>query len=294
MRIVVIGAGGRLGAALARSYQSEHAVIGFNHQQLDLAAHDRLRETLAPFDFDVLINCAAKTNVDECERQPESAFALNRDAPRILAEICAAEGAKLIHISTDYVFDGAKRVPYTEEDAARPISIYGESKREGERGVLEVSDRHLVVRLSWVFGPDRPSFVDWAIQRAREDEHVEAIADKISAPTYTLDVAEMLRPLLDHSFGHGLLHIANRGECSWQQFGQWALDCCRAAGIPLRTDTVRPIALREMRSFIARRPIYTVLATGKLEQLTGIAPRDWRDAVADYVRAHVASKLPRD
>ena len=135
-RIVIIGAGGRLGAALSRVYASDHAVTGFNHAQLDLAAPEKLRDSLGDAEFDVMINCAAQTNVDRCETHQEEAFTINGEAPGVLAEICAARGARLIHISTDYVFSGEKREPYTEEDPANPISVYGESKLEGERCVL--------------------------------------------------------------------------------------------------------------------------------------------------------------
>lgn len=286
---MIIGTGGRLGAALVREYASIHQVVGFDHAQLDLGAREQIEAKLGPISFDVLINCAAKTNVDDCEREPEDALALNAEAPRLLAQLCSAKRAKLIHISTDYVFEGNKPEPYTETDEAKPISVYGESKREGEKRVLEVDPNHLVVRLSWVFGPDRPSFIDWVIQRARAHERVEAIADKFSAPSYTLDVAQMLAPLLDHSLGSGILHLANAGECSWQQFGQHALDCCRAEGMPLRTDTVHPSKLADMKSFVAPRPIYTVLSTAKFTALTGETPRHWRNAVASYIREHVAS-----
>jgi len=132
-RVVIVGAGGRLGAALVREYTGAFDVVGFNHAQLDLGKPEDLRTTLGGLDFDALINTAAQTNVDRCETHQEEAFALNAQAPRVLAEICAAKRARFIHISTDYVFDGEKREPYTEEDAARPISVYGESKREGER-----------------------------------------------------------------------------------------------------------------------------------------------------------------
>ncbi len=129
-RVVIVGAGGRLGAALAREYASEFEVVGFNHAQLDLGAPEQMRETLGGMDFDALINTAAQTNVDRCETEVEEAFALNGKAPGVLAEICARKKARFIHISTDYVFDGEKREPYTEEDEARPVSVYGESKTE--------------------------------------------------------------------------------------------------------------------------------------------------------------------
>lgn len=286
-RIVIVGAGGRLGAALAREYGSKFDVVGFNRAQLDLGAPEQMRETLGRLDFDALINTAAQTNVDRCETEVEEAFALNGEAPGVLAEICARKKARFIHISTDYVFDGEKREAYTEEDEARPISVYGESKREGERRALEANGRALIVRVSWVFGPDRPSFMDWALGQARKREDVKAIADKWATPTYTLDLAEMLKPLLAETSVSGVLHLANTGECSWQEYAQWALDCCHAEGIPMKARKIGATSLAEMKSFIAKRPVYSVLSSGKYEQLTGQTPRRWHEAVAAFVRDHV-------
>ncbi len=280
---MIIGAGGRLGAALLREYQQQFDAIGFNHAQLDLGNLDQLCATLAPLEFDVLINSAAQTNVDRCETHRDEAFLLNAEAPAVMAEVCAEKGAKMIHVSTDYVFDGNKREPYTEEDFAKPISLYGESKREGERRVLSVSDHHLVLRVSWVFGPKRPSFVDQMLQRARENESISAVSDKFSAPTYTRDIAEMMPAFFDAASASGILHFANAEACSWQEYAQWAIDCAAGAGVPLRARTVGSLSVRDMKQWVAHRPVHTVLATKKYEQLTGKVPRHWRDAVAEYV-----------
>src|SRR5215831_13232295 len=192
MRMVILGAGGRLGAALVREYKRQFDVVGLSRAQLDLTKSDKIRGRLSSAQFDLLINCAAFTNVDLCEAKQAEAFAVNADAPKVLAEICSEKKAKLIHFSTDYVFDGERREPYAEADVAKPISVYGESKRAGEENILSLQDRHLVVRVSWVFGPDRPSFVDAIIKRAQVEEKVEAVADKWSTPTYTGDIAKML------------------------------------------------------------------------------------------------------
>lgn len=302
MKIVIIGSSGRLGAALLREYRETFDVTGFNHAQLDLTNLGEIRTKLGSLDFDILINAAAFTNVDLCEKERDQAFRINAEAPRVLAEICRDEKGKLIHFSTDYVFDGEKREPYMESDPANPISVYAASKRDGEKLVLQTDKRHLVVRVSWVFGPDRPSFVDGMIERARENEHVDAVADKFSTPTYTRDIAKMLLPIFSQrdwsrpdgpgaahlqSF-NGILHFANAGGCSWQEYAQHAIDCCHQFGIPLKARKVAPAKLSEMKNFIARRPVYTVLSTAKYALLAGGAPRPWRDAVADYVREFVS------
>ena len=286
-RVVIVGAGGRLGAALAREYARDAEVMAFNHAQLDLGRPERLQSTLGTLPFDALINAAALTNVDYCENHRAEAMQLNAEAPRVQAEICAEKNARFVQVSTDYVFDGEKNAPYTEDDPADPISVYGESKREGELRALAVNQQALVVRVSWVFGPDRASFVDAILKKARNEEQVAAVADKFSTPTYTRDIAEMLRPTVagvgDPGY-RGILHFANRGECSWQEYAQWALDCCLAEGLSVKARTIGASSLAEMKSFIAKRPVYSVLSSAKYEALTGEAPRPWQEAVRDYVR----------
>jgi len=286
-RIVVVGAGGRLGAAFAREYARDFQVVGFNHAELDLGAPEQLRSTLGRLDFEVLINAAAQTKVDHCETNQDEAFALNADAPRLLAAICREKEARFVNISTDYVFDGSKREPYTEEDEAVPISVYGKSKLEGERRVLEANDRALNVRVSWVFGPDRPSFIDAMIKNAREQEKISAVNDKYSTPTYTLDICNLLRPLLLERPESGVMHIANSGACNWQEYAQFAVDCCETKGIPLKAKKVGATSLAAMKNFIAKRPVHSVLSTAKYQRVTYDTPRHWRHAVAEYVRDHV-------
>jgi dTDP-4-dehydrorhamnose reductase len=290
MKIVILGVGGRLGAALLREYRDKFDVTGFNHTQLDLSDLDAVREKLRSTSFDLLINAAAFTKVDLCETQPDRAFLINAEASLVVAEICDEKNARLIHFSTDYVFDGAKREPYTEEDEARPISIYGESKLAGEKNVLAVQNQNLVVRVSWVFGPDRPSFIDAMIQQAKENHEVDAVADKFSTPTYTLDIAEMLPRFFGSDAPGGILHFANAGQCSWQEYAQWAVDCCHDAGLPLKAKTIGARKLRDMANWVARRPVYSVLSTAKYTMLTGVSPRTWREAVSDYITRFYSKK----
>jgi dTDP-4-dehydrorhamnose reductase len=305
MKIAILGAGGRLGAALVRKYRERFDVVGFNHAQLDLSNFDELHKKLRATSFDLLINAAAFTNVDLCETKRDEAFLINAEAPRLLAEICRDKRARLIHFSTDYVFDGGKREPYVESDPANPISVYGESKLAGEQNVLAVQDRHLIVRVSWIFGPDRPSFIDGMIKRAQENEEVDAVADKFSAPTYTDDIAEMLvvtavgdgtQPgVTDPGYNaasdyDGILHFTSAGECSWQEYAQWALDCCQNIGLLLKGKIVGARKLKDMTNWVARRPVYSVLSSAKYAKLTGRSPRTWREAVADYIRRFYSKK----
>lgn len=290
MKIVILGSGGRLGAALLREYRDKFDVAGFNHTQLNLSDLGAVREKLRNIRFDILINAAGFTKVDLCETQPDRAFLINAEAPRVVAEICYEKNARLIHFSTDYVFGGDRREPYTEEDQANPISVYGESKLAGENNVLAAKSQNLVVRVSWVFGPDRPSFIDAMIQQAQENDEVDAVADKFSTPSYTLDIAAMLPQFFDANVEGGILHFANAGQCSWREYAQWAVDCCHDGGLPLKAKTIGERKLRDMTNWIARRPIYSVLSSRKYTKLTGISPRTWREAVSDYITRFYSKK----
>jgi dTDP-4-dehydrorhamnose reductase len=290
MKIVILGASGRLGAALMREYRTKYDVTGLNHTQLNLEVLPDVRATLGAMTFDILINAAAFTNVDACETERDRAFLVNAEVPGLLAEICDAKAAKLIHFSTDYVFDGHKRAPYTEEDEANPISLYGESKLAGEKKVRAAENANLIVRVSWVFGPDRPSFVDAMIKRAQHEEMISAVCDKFSTPTYTHDIARGLPQFFNRGVEGGILHFTNTGKCTWQEYAQWALDCCCNAGIPLKATIVGALKLVDMENWRAPRPVYSVLSTARYEELTGTPPRAWREAVADYITRFYSKK----
>jgi dTDP-4-dehydrorhamnose reductase len=288
VKIAILGAGGRLGAALSRAWAATDEVLAFARADIDLAQPGEIDRVLDPLRFDVLVNCAALTNVDYCETHEDEAMRINAGAVREIGALCARKHARCLHISTDYVFDGDTGRPYTEADEARAISVYGESKLRGEVALLDTSAEHLAVRVSWVFGPDRPSFIDGILKRALESESAEAIGDKWSTPSYSVDLARMLHPLLRDIPCAGILHACNTGACTWQEYGQYALECAARAGLPVKTTQVRPIPMTAVKAFIARRPVYTVLATGKLAGLTGAAPRPWQAAVDEYIAGYAA------
>ena len=284
MKIVMVGSGGRLGAALEREWtRAGDRIVGFNHASLDLADVAQIRRAFEGLEFDALVNCAALTNVDYCESHEAEAFQINAAAVGELAALCRVRRARMIQISTDYVFDGDQREPYTEHDRARPLSVYAASKLAGEETLLKEYPEALAVRVSWVFGPDRPSFIDQILQRAKVSPELSAIADKWAVPTYTLDAARWLRPFLGPIPAAGVLHLCNGGSCTWQEYGQFAVDCLAHRGVPLRGRAVAPLKLAEMKAFVAQRPVYTVMSTAKLASLIGETPRPWKEAVAEYV-----------
>jgi len=282
-RILILGGKGRLGAALARQWAQRHEVRALARPELDVADLAALERLLATETFDVLVNGTGLTNVDRCESDRAEAETVNVLAPGVMARAASEKGARFIHVSTDYVFDGEKQTPYSEEDEARPLSFYGRTKRDGEIAALAGSPKHLAVRVSWVFGPDKPSFIDAIVDRALTQDRVEAIADKTSSPTFAEDVADWLEPFLASDLPGGLYHACNSGGCTWRDYGQHALDCAARAGAPLRARTVEPIPLASMKAFVAPRPPHTVMDTTRLASVTGSVPRSWQEAVEAYI-----------
>jgi len=290
-RIAVLGSHGRLGGALLRKWSERYLVTGFARPQFDLLSSESIDQCLESGDYDWVINCAANTNVDGCEKDPSSAFAANEHAPRHIARRCHERRHRLIHISTDYVFDGKKSEPYSENDVVSPISIYGESKAGGDEAVMTEAPDSIIVRVSWVFGPEKPSFIDAILKKARTDPSASAVADKWSNPTYADDVADWLAALIDQNAPAGFYHLCNSGGCTWRDYGEHALRCAEAAGISLQTTTVSPISMKDIPAFVAQRPVHTVMSTSKFSQTTGVTPRDWQDAVESYITSITAGEL---
>jgi dTDP-4-dehydrorhamnose reductase len=288
-RIAILGKNGRLGAALCRDLADKYDVLALGRSEVDLIKP--IREQLKGVEFDSLINAAAATDVDWCEQHPAEARLINARSVFELGALCVERGVRCLHVSTDYVFDGLASRPYREEDAAEPLGIYGKTKRLGEELLLQSSAGHLVVRVSWVFGPDKPSFIDLLLDRAISQEEVVAIDDKFSAPTYTTDFVQWIRPLLFKFPIGGILHLCNSGGCSWREYGQCAVDAARQEKVELKAREVRSIRLDSMATFIARRPVYTVMATEKFTKTTGLSPRPWQEAVGEFVRRKF-SRMP--
>ena len=293
MKILILGGRGRLAAALAREWSFSHKTVSLSRPELDVADIPALRHLLASREFDVLVNGTGLTNVDECESRRDEARTVNAFAPAAMAAAARARGARFIHFSTDYVFDGRNPAPYIEEDTPNPLGWYGQTKLEGEQAVLADGPSHLVARVSWIFGPDKPGFPDMIINRARTSPHVEAVADKFSSPTSACDVSKWIEPFFDPSLPGGLYHTCNSGGCSWRDYGEHALKCAAEAGLQLATTEVAPILLADMKAFKAPRPAHTILSTEKLTRVTGIVPRPWRIALREYIQKYAPFPPPR-
>lgn len=270
-RIVVVGASGQLGIELVRAGAD---IIGLTRAELDLTDERSVAEILAPLGPDVVINAAAYTGVDKAESEPEAAFALNCDAPAALARAAADLGAAFVHVSTDYVFDGAKRAAYVEGDARAPLSVYGRSKAAGEDAVLAAHPGAAIVRTSWVYSPHRANFVKTMLRLAESRDAIGVVADQCGRPTAAADLANACLTLGRARIG-GVFHYAGAGDATWADFAEAIF--AEAAARGRKAARVQCITTAEFPA-PAKRPANSRLDTSKIEAL-GINPRPWREAL---------------
>jgi dTDP-4-dehydrorhamnose reductase len=289
LRILILGSHGGLGKALTRRLVGIGEVTSWSRADLDLSQLDLIAPKLEAQPFDVLLNPAGMTSPDICEARQDEAMIVNMEAPERLATCCQRLGRRFIHFSTDYVFDGSKTALWSEDDPTEPVNHYGKTKREGEVAVLAASPQALVARVSWLFGPDKPSHPDQIITKALEGSALTAIADKTSAPTFTHDLSDWITKLMvDHPKVCGPLHLGNEGTASWQEWGLEALKIAEEMGLPLQTNRIEPLNLAESTFFKAARPPHTTMSTARLTHLTGIQPRAWQEALRDYLHGKTA------
>ncbi len=277
MRVLVTGASGQLGhdvVALLR--EQEIDVLAMGRQQLDLAQPEQMIRQLRVSAPDWIINCAAWTSVDDAEQEQQQAFAINRDAVRGMVSCADEIGARLLHISTDFVFSGQAKKPYREIDAVEPLGVYGRSKREGELAVLAGSS-HIVLRTSWLYGSHGHNFVKTILRLAREQHELRVVDDQVGSPTWTRDLARAILALIRGGAG-GLYHFANAGETSWYGFACAILEEARTQGLGVTAERVTPISTTDFPT-PSSRPAYSVLSTEKIQRLLPEPVRAWRPAL---------------
>jgi dTDP-4-dehydrorhamnose reductase len=283
MRVAVTGTTGRVGTALARHLAASHEVIALPRPVCDLADSKSLSRTLESLDCEVFINPAAITGLEACEEDPRLAMRVNSAAPGKIALWAAARGVRMIHFSTDYVFDGKSPGLRVEAEPASPVNTYGRSKLAGERAVL-THPGHLVLRVSWVFGREKPSFIDQVIAAALAGEPLVAVADKWSLPTSTADLAHWVAGLLETD-ACGVLHACNPGDpVSWHGMATAVLREMNACGVIAECPEIGEETLAGMPAFRAARPRYTAIDSQRLSWVLGKPLRPWPEALAEYVR----------
>ncbi len=276
--ILVTGGEGLLGRSLAALSSPERPVVALGRGDLDITDSEAGVAVLDRFKPCAVINAAALTDVDRCEREPDAARQANVDGPRVLASACASRGIRFVHVSTDFVFDGRQTTPYTCLDEPNPLSVYGQTKYEGEQAVRAAAPDAIIARTSWVFGPGGKNFASRLLEFAAKSNTLKGITDMRSLPTYAPDLAARLLQLV--AIGEpGIYHVTGGGEpATWFDVARFALDC---AG---RTDvTVLPVTAVEL-GLPAHRPPYSVM-TCVLSRRLGLPElRDWRSAMAEFVR----------
>lgn len=281
MKITIIGANGQLGYDLVRTFKDTvHEIVPLTHADIDVADLRSSRKILEKIQHDIVINCAAYVRVDDAEDYPDKAFAVNALGARNIALICKDMDADLVHISTDYVFDGRKKYPYTEDDIPDPLDVYGTSKLAGEYFVKNIVENHYIIRSSSLFGIAGASgkggnFVETMIKKARNNEEIKVVDDMIMSPTYTKDAAEMIRKILEKELPFGVYHAANGGQCSWYEFAGAIFNILGMETnlSPTKTDILRSKA---------RRPMYSPLVSMNLNNY-GLEMESWEAALRKYL-----------
>ncbi len=282
--LLITGATGRLGRALVQHLGGRFTLLTPTRAELDFEKEGSFTAWLAGKTFDAAIHTAAWSSPDPCEIKPELAERVNVQAPQTLASHCHHIGARLIHISTDYVFAGDTQTPLQETDPAQPLSHYGRTKRAAEIAVLSACPSALVARVSWLFGLDKPCFPDSILQKAMSGEIIQAINDKWSTPTHCEDLACWLETLLtSHRHVTGLLHLCNSGQATWKEYAEETLRAAERLGLPLQSSTVVGHTMHGFAPFIAPRPAYTVMDNRRWQNLSPTPVRTWQEALQEYV-----------
>jgi dTDP-4-dehydrorhamnose reductase len=279
MKLLITGAAGMLGTDV-RLAARDHDVVAFSRAALDITDRHAVAAAVADARPDAIINCAAYTNVDGAEADPDAAGAVNATGPGLLAEAAAAAGAWLVHVSTDYVFDGTKTTPYVESDPTGPRSVYGSTKLLGERAVaIAAPGHHTVVRSSWLFGVAGSCFPATMLKLAAERDTLTVVDDQHGCPTFTGHLATALVDLATTRRVPGVVHVAASGECSWYEF---AVEIMRATN----TDVEVQPCTTDQFPRPARRPAYSVMRSELPD--APILPH-WGEGLSDYLHARVAS-----
>lgn len=285
-RILLFGRDGQLGHALYSCLPQVGKVQAYDRMELDLTDLARLRRTILDVKPDVVVNAAAYTAVDQAESETETATTLNAIVPGVMAEATRATGSLLVHYSTDYVFDGNARTPYTEEDAAQPLNVYGKTKLEGERAIATVGGRYLIIRTAWLYSWRGRNFLKTILRLAQERGSLRVVDDQTGSPSYAPTVAEATVQMLTRfltapdASKTGVFHLACNGTTTWYKFTLKIMELYNKIKV-----NIDPISTADYPT-PARRPAYSALDTTKLARLYGIHMPHWEEALTRCMAAH--------
>jgi dTDP-4-dehydrorhamnose reductase len=287
MKILLLGNTGQLGWELNRTLLTLGDLVAMDYPQIDMANPDNIRSLVRTHQPDLIVNATAYTDVDKAESEPELAMAINGTGPGILAKEARRLNGALIHYSTDYVFDGTKGEPYTEEDQPNPINVYGETKLAGEKAVQAVGGAYLIFRTSWVYSLRRPCFVTKVLQWAREQETLRIVDDQISSPTWARTLAEATAQIIAQGRGtpvdyvqekSGLYHLAGGGSCSRYEWAKAILEMD-----PQKNEQIIS-AIKKAKSeefnTLAQRPLTSILHCGKITKIFYISTPLWKTVLS--------------
>lgn len=285
-KILVTGCNGQLGRAVRKEYAKEEVTFintdvteGEGVLALDITDVDAVMELVRREKPDVIINCAAHTNVDLCEKQWDSAYRINAIGPRNLSIAATAVGAKMIHVSTDYVFEGNGTRPYTEFDAPNPISAYGKTKLEGERFVQAFADRYFILRTAWLYGEGK-NFVKTMLRLAETHDEVSVVDDQVGSPTSAVELARMIH-YLEKTDNYGIFHATCEGDTNWADFAETIF---KKAGKVTKVRHVSSEEYAKMNPASAKRPAYSILDNYMLRLTGDYRMADWQDALDEYMK----------
>lgn len=280
-KIIITGCNGQLGRALNREYEgnAEYELINTDIGELDITSSEEVLKLVGDARPYAIINCAAHTNVDKCETDADNAYRINAVGPRNLAVASARYGAKLMHISTDYVFSGDGERPYTEFDTPAPKSMYGATKLAGENFVKEFAKEYFIIRTAWLYGEGK-NFVRTMLALSEKNAEVSVVSDQIGSPTSASELAKAIVSLLPTD-NYGIFHGTCEGVCSWADF---ASEIFRLAGKNTKVNYITSEQYAAMYPASARRPAYSVLDNYMLRLTGGYRFADWKDAIAVYIR----------
>lgn len=288
-QIALVGERGMLAQKVRQLAPAQCVVHGLSRPDFDLTDAMGVREKLRALKPDVIVNCAAYTQVDACESNAGLAFRVNGEGPGNLARVAVELGATLVHMSTDYVFAGDASHPYKEDDEPAPESVYGRSKLCGEKAIIDSGlQRYFILRTSWLYGPGGRNFVETMLRLAAEHQELSVVADQVGTPTYSGDLARAIFYLLALEDGggaipYGIYHFSNEGSCSWYAFAETIVTLAKSLGLPVLARRVVPIASADF-PLPAPRPAYSVLSKGKYRKITGAVVPEWRESLELYMR----------